>query len=60
MSRVQVDRNICLGNALCAALLPDVFELDDSDIAVVKGAPDEEEVEAAIRACPTQAIFVAG
>ena len=58
MGRVQVDRNICLGNALCTELAPDYFELDDSDIAVVKGTPGEDEVEEALRACPTQAIFV--
>jgi ferredoxin len=56
--RVQVDRNICLGNALCVDLAPEFFELDDADVSVVKGAPTEDDVWAAMRACPTQAIFV--
>jgi ferredoxin len=59
MSRVQVDRNVCLGNALCVALFPDFFDLDDEeDVAVVKGTPSEHDVQEAIRACPTQAIGV--
>jgi len=47
-----------LGNALCVDLAPAFFELDDADVSVVKGAPTEDDVWAAMRACPTQAIFV--
>jgi len=55
---VRVDENICLGNGLCVDLAPQYFELDEDDLSVVKGSPSEDDVLEAIRACPTQAIYV--
>jgi ferredoxin len=59
VQRVRVDEKVCLGNAICMGIAPDFFELDEvTDIAVVLGSPTPENVQAAILACPTQAIFV--
>jgi len=58
MGRIAVDRGTCLGNGLCVGYAPQFFELDDSDVAVVKGSPTEDDVAEALRACPAQAIHV--
>ena len=58
--RVIVDRDRCEGNAVCMAVAPEVFDLDDEDYAVVKTDPvpaDQEDlVEQAIVECPRAAL----
>jgi ferredoxin len=58
--RVIVDRDRCEGNAVCLAIAPDIFELDDEDYAVVKSDPvpaDQEDLaEQAIAECPRAAL----
>lgn len=59
--RVQVDRNLCEGHALCVELAPDVFDVESDDrAACVESPADEtrERVEAAVAACPRQAISI--
>jgi ferredoxin len=60
--RVVVDLAQCESNALCMALAPEVFKLDDNDdLHVLIENPGEElreKVEAAVRACPKQAISI--
>ncbi|MBN1886070.1 MAG: ferredoxin [Candidatus Krumholzibacteriota bacterium] len=56
--RPYVDPDLCTGCELCVETCPDVFEMNDEDIAVVydpKGA-DEEEIQEAIDNCPVEAI----
>jgi ferredoxin len=58
--RINVDFDLCESNALCEALAPDVFELDDDDLLQLK--TDEttddnvENVKRAVAACPRAAI----
>lgn len=63
MSRVEVDRDRCLGTGTCEMIAPEVFEVgDDGVVAVVRpvGAGDDEgAVEEAVRACPVQALTLA-
>ena len=58
--RVEVDFGLCEANAVCTALAPDVFVLDDEDVLTVLTpdiAPElESQVDDAIRQCPRQAI----
>jgi ferredoxin len=60
--RVVVDLSQCESNALCMALAPEVFKLDDDDeLHVLIENPGEElreKVEAAVRTCPKQAISI--
>ena len=60
--RVVVDWDLCESNALCMAAAPEVFELQDDDtLLVLQETPDESlrpKVEAAVRACPKQAISI--
>ncbi|MBN9634874.1 MAG: ferredoxin [Actinobacteria bacterium] len=56
--RLRVDPALCEAHALCVELAPEVFELGD-DIATCAPEIDQsrwDSVEAAISACPRQAI----
>jgi ferredoxin len=60
--QVTVDRSLCIGSGDCVDTAPDVFQLDDEDIAVVvdpDGAP-LDDILAAAGGCPVSAIFVIG
>ncbi len=58
--RAIVDRDLCIGSAMCVATAPDVFELDDEGLArVVDEDPaDEELLRQAAEGCPVQAIIL--
>lgn len=57
-----VDRDACIGCGLCNTICPEVFEMDDEDIAIVIAEPVPEENEAcaqeATDSCPTDAISI--
>jgi ferredoxin len=58
--RVAVDFELCESNAICCGLVPSVFEIDDDEMLHVVEEPDDPDLvpdlEAAVRACPKQAI----
>ncbi len=58
--KVRVDRDSCEANAICAGLVPEVFEVDDEDVLHIKvdDVPDKlaESVRHAVRACPKAAL----
>lgn len=60
--KVKVDFDLCESNALCEALAPEVFELDDDDYLQIKqdDVTDENRanVERAVAACPRSAISI--
>lgn len=60
--RARVDRDACISCGLCESICPDVFELDDENISVVKVDPILAEAEACAKEaeeeCPTNAIHV--
>ncbi len=62
MSRIKVDFDLCESNALCEALAPDVFELDDDDYLQVHTDEVTDEnrtrVQQAVAACPRAAISI--
>ncbi len=53
-----IDRDACMGSGNCVFWAPDVFDLDDDGVAVVRGeyAGREEDVRVAAANCPTAAI----
>ena len=63
MSRIEVDRERCVGSGTCEVLAPDVFEVDDEGVLVVHrpqpAAGELDDVEDAVRACPTRALELA-
>jgi ferredoxin len=58
--KIKVDYDLCESNALCEALAPDVFELDDDDNLQLKTEETTDDnidsVNRAIAACPRAAI----
>jgi ferredoxin len=63
VTRIEVDRERCIGSGTCEAMAPEVFEIDDDGVLTVRRpAPEDGEVgdvELAVRACPTQALALA-
>lgn len=68
--QITIDRELCEGNAVCEALAPSVFELDDDDQArIIAEASDSDGevgeehrvlVDRAAVSCPRLAITVSG
>ena len=52
-------RETCIGCSACVAIAPEVFELNEEGLSVVKAADsyNEEDVNNAISACPVDAIY---
>jgi ferredoxin len=59
-TKIKVDFDLCESNAMCEALAPDIFELDDDDFLQLNTdeVTDEnrQRVEQAVAACPRAAI----
>ena len=55
-----VDRDLCIGSAMCVATAPDVFDLDDGGLSYVidPEAVDEDLLREAAEGCPMQAIVL--
>lgn len=60
MSRVQVDRERCVGSGVCESLAPEVFEVDDDGLLMVHreepGDDQLDDVRDAVQQCPTRAL----
>ena len=60
LGRATVDRKVCYSYGVCVDMLPEVFEMDEQGISVVRVAgpsPLSELIEAAEQ-CPMEAIAV--
>jgi ferredoxin len=58
--RVRVDHATCVGNAMCEAIAPKVFRLNDNrqSEAVDPGGDTVEKILEAAESCPVSAILV--
>ena len=60
--KAKVDRDTCIGCELCTTICPEVFEMDDEQIATVIADPVPANVEDTAKeaedSCPTSAITV--
>ncbi|MFH1078324.1 MAG: ferredoxin [Patescibacteria group bacterium] len=58
ISRIEVDRDVCIGAAPCVMVAPGVFKLDAENKAVVADATgaDAATILLAAQSCPVQAI----
>ena len=58
----KVNGEICIGCGACAAICPDVFEINDDGIAFTKDVAENndsnEDVIEAVESCPTGAIEI--
>jgi ferredoxin len=64
MAKIKVDFDLCESNALCEAMAPEVFALDDDDylqLSTEETTPENEaDVKRAVAACPRAAISLEG
>lgn len=53
-----VDKDVCISCNLCVDMVPDVFRLDDDDLAEVHdpNGASEEMIQEAIDSCPVTCI----
>ncbi len=60
--RATVDHDLCIGDAICESICPQVFELGDDGLSYVIADPYpgelQAEVEEAVESCPTDAIAI--
>ena len=60
--KVKADYDLCEANAMCEALAPDVFEIDDDDNLQSENPEVTDEnrsrVEQAVAACPKVALTI--
>ena len=62
MKKIKVDFDLCESNAMCEALAPDHFQVDDDDFLQIidEKVTDEDEalVQQAVASCPKSAISI--
>lgn len=58
--KVEVIRDKCISAASCAAIAPQVFEMDEEDLAIVisQDGNDDDTKLLAAQSCPTMAVIV--
>lgn len=58
--KIEVDRELCIGDQACCAEAPNTFEMDDENIAIVTdpAGDSDEEILAAAKICPVDAIIL--
>lgn len=60
--RTTVDLDLCIGDAICESICPQVFQLGDDGLSYVIADPFpaelQAEVEEAAESCPTDAIAI--
>jgi len=57
--RIVIDRALCSGFGACAALAPELIEIDRSGLAALRtGETDDESILDAADSCPMGAITV--
>jgi ferredoxin len=58
--KARVDRDLCIGAAMCVSIAPEVFELDNKGLSHVvnPGAGSDEQLREAAETCPAQAIVL--
>ena len=62
MKKIKVDFDLCESNAMCEALAPDHFQVDDDDFLQIldEKVTDENQalIEQAVASCPKSAISI--
>jgi len=60
ISKIYVDRELCIGAGSCMAVSPGVFALDEENKAYVvdPNGADYDTILLAAQSCPTKAIFL--
>lgn len=56
--KIEIDRDLCIGDGACCGEAPNTFEMDADNIAIVKDTEGHtpEEILQASQTCPVDAI----
>ena len=60
ISKIVIDRDLCIGAASCIAVSGATYELDGENKVIVIGAneADDDTLLLSAQSCPTKAIFI--
>ena len=59
MAKITIDESACTGCGLCAANCPEVFEVQDDNLAhVIANSCDAHDTKEVAEQCPVNAIIV--
>lgn len=60
ISKIVIDRDLCIGAGTCVTLAPETFQMDDENKAILVDlrGNDAETILMAAESCPTKAIFL--
>lgn len=59
--KARVNQELCVGCSLCASMNPEVFQMDENDLATaVKETEDKALLQESIDSCPVSAISKEG
>lgn len=60
ISKIVIDRDLCIGAATCVTIAPNTFQMDDENKAILINAEgdDAETILMGAESCPTKAIFL--
>ncbi len=58
--KIEIDRDLCIGDGACVGEAPEAIEMDDENIAIVRdpGGNSDEEILQAAQVCPVDAIIL--
>lgn len=58
--KVVIDQDGCISCGLCVSTCPEVFQMNDDNVAEVHKQPDEitDKVQEAVDGCPVQVISI--
>lgn len=56
--KIEIDRELCIGDQACCAEAPNTLEMDDENIAIVTDPDGDspDEILASAKICPVDAI----
>lgn len=60
ISKIVIDRDLCIGAATCVTIAPGTFQMDAENKAILVNLEgnDAETILMAAESCPTKAIFL--
>ena len=59
MAKITIDESLCTGCGLCVSVCPEAFEINDDNVAKVKGDSCEgQDIKEVAVQCPVEAIKV--
>lgn len=60
ISKIVIDRDLCIGAATCVTIAPGTFQMDEENKAILVNinGDDAETILMGAESCPTKAIFL--